>query len=223
MATNTNPANPQETEMTEKVQSLVNSVLREAEREATKIVEEAKKYREKTLEKACEDAEHIVREMLEKEKNELETLRRKRITKARLDAKHRYVAARDQIIEKTLEKTREKLREYVKTREYAKFLSELIVLSAIGMGGGKLRVTIAGTNHKNIVDPEKISRVVSEKTGRDTEIKLVTSEDSIGGVVVRTEDQKLELDNTFEARLERNMRKIRMELQKTLFSDVTRE
>ncbi|RLG72500.1 MAG: hypothetical protein DRO11_02075, partial [Methanobacteriota archaeon] len=109
-----NPANTQETEVVNKLQSLASSVLREAEAEATKIVGEAKKHRDKTLEKAREDAEKIVAAMLEKEKNELETLRRRRITKARLDAKHRYVAAKERIIEKILTKTKEKLREYVR-------------------------------------------------------------------------------------------------------------
>jgi V/A-type H+-transporting ATPase subunit E len=104
--------------------------------------------------------------------------------------------------------------------EYSNILNKLIVESGIVAGGGPLEVQVR-VHDRPLLSEETLahlSKKISKIAKKPTSLKL--SKDplaAIGGAIVRSEGGVIEVDNTFDSRLERLKRELRFKVAEILF------
>ena len=172
----------------------------EAEEKASAIIAEAERK-----------AEEQIRQKVAQSLASIEQESRRKISEAKLEAKRTVLGAKEEVIRKAFDELVMKLKEITDKPDYAKVLEKLICEAGEALGGGKL---IAKLNEKdsNIkMNWEKIAKKIESKVGRETEIQVTYGRVSdIGGVLVSTADGKFTFDNTFEGRIKRMEKKLRL-------------
>ncbi len=207
-------------ERTESTETIRKRIISEAEKTGQEIVENAKNKAAQILNEAEKRADEMKKSELEQMKKQMKTRSLQDLAEKKV-AYHRHVQSqKSQIIDEAFEKAREKTVQYVKKTEYLEALKDLIVESAVGLGGGKLHVSVNEADRKKVTEDviKKLSKIVQKRTGNKTDLILDSdSLKSIGGAVVSTFDGKASIDNTLGARLERVKENARAELEAILF------
>lgn len=189
--------------------------------EADKIIERIKKDSNATIKEIIENAKteaESIRKSHEKEtkktiesirqnyEKEASVIRNMLISGARIEAKRQKLNMREEIINECLNRGKKRLSE-TKGKQYEEFL--------------KSRVTegIKNIGKDIVVDyPEKDKKIV-EKIVSELRADLGHSIDTIGGVVVKSKNGKIRVDNTFEGIIKRNERQIRKGVSEILFGE----
>ncbi len=201
----------------ERIKKIEKKIIGEAEEKARSIIKDAEKSKKETLEQKMKEGESESEKTMRSGMEEADSLKRQKVAEARLKAKQMILVAREELINEAIEKSKGKLRELVVSREYGRILGKLIKEGAIGLGGGELEVALADKK-KTSIDLESIAKQVEKEIGRKTSFGIVQGNPrSIGGVIVRKTDGSITIDNTFEARIERALRDIRIQVAKVLF------
>lgn len=202
----------------DRLKKIQDKIIGEAEEKAKAIIREAEKSKKETLEEKRKEGEREAERILRGGMEEADSLKRQKVAEARLKAKQMIIASREELINETAEKCREKLAALTTSKEYGETLRKLVEQGAIGLGGGDLEVVLAGKVVRTAVDLGSISKHIDERTGMKTTFNIAQDKlKSIGGVIVRKADGSIMIDNTFEARIERILRDIRIRIAKILF------
>jgi V/A-type H+-transporting ATPase subunit E len=201
----------------ERIRKIERKIVGEAEEKAKSIIKEAEKAKKETLEQKKKEGESESEKIIRTGTEEADSLKRQKVAEARLKAKQLIIATREELINEAIEKSKSKLRELVASGDYGRVLSKLIEEGAVGLDGGELQVILAG-KVKAGVDLDSVTKQVEKETEKKTSLSIVQGNPrSIGGVVVRKADGSIMIDNTFEARIERAIRDIRIEVARALF------
>jgi V/A-type H+-transporting ATPase subunit E len=202
----------------ERIKKIENKIMSEAEEKAKQILKDAEKSRKDLVEEKRKEGEREAERIARAGTEEADSLKMQKVAEARLKSKQMIIAAREELINETLEKTKEKLLELTASRGYEKTLQKMIEEGGIGLGGGELEVILPGKGSKTAPDMNAISRQVEKVTGRPTTFNTAQEKSkSIGGAIIRKVDGSIAIDNTFESRIERAMREIRIQVAKLLF------
>ena len=197
---------------------IVNRIREEGEKERERILNEAKERAKKIIEDAKAEAERSKKRAMEEEERRAETEKRRIIQTARLEARRKKWMAQEEMIKEVMNKAVEKIKE-VKEKgfgeyKYDEILRNLIKVSAMSAGGGDLEVILSEE------DARFISKKDLDEISKDLGASLTLSEErvkSIGGVIVRTKDGQIAVNNTFEKRLERLSDAIRDKVAAIMF------
>ncbi|MDF2957023.1 MAG: Archaeal/vacuolar-type H+-ATPase subunit E/Vma4 [Candidatus Alkanophagales archaeon MCA70_species_1] len=197
---------------------IVNRIREEGEKERERILNEAKERAKKIIEDAKAEAERSKKRAMEEEERRAETEKRRIIQTARLEARRKKWMAQEEMIKEVMNKAVEKIKE-VKEKgfgeyKYDEILRNLIKVSAMSAGGGDLEVILSEE------DARFISKKDLDEISKDLGASLTLSEErvkSIGGVIVRTKDGRIAVNNTFEKRLERLSDAIRDKVAAIMF------
>ena len=197
--------------MSEGAEVIVDAILSMAKKRAEEIIEEAKKEAERIIEEARKEAERIItakREKAEREAME-EAMRRKSV--AEIEAKKIIMGAKKDAlkeIEAKVEEELAKISEGIGEINYEEVL-ERYIREGIDVLGSKIVYVACRDKDREIV--RRISEKVSKETGVDIRLDDRNIQ-SLGGVVMRNEDDSIRFYGTFEGRLrdyfDRNQRKI---------------
>lgn len=202
----------------ERIKKIEKKIMDEAEDKAKLILKEADKSKKETIEELRREGEREAEKIARSGLEEADSLKMQKVAEARLKAKQMIIASKEQLINETMDKARQKLIELTASKGYEKILQKLIEEGGIGLGGGELEIVLAGKGTKTNLDLNSISSNIEKETGRKTTVKLSQEKSkSIGGVVVRKTDATIMIDNTFEARIDRAIREIRIRVAKLLF------
>nr|MDO8132776.1 V-type ATP synthase subunit E family protein [Candidatus Njordarchaeum guaymaensis] len=202
----------------ERIKKIEKKIIEEAEEKVRSIVKEAEKIRKEVLEQKRKEGEGEAEKIIRSRTEEADSLKRQKIAEARLKAKQMIIAAREDLINEAIEKSKEKLLELTASKQYIGILGKLIEEGAVGLSGGELQIVLAGKDQKISIDLDSVSKRVEKETGKKTSISVSQGNvRSIGGVITRKTDGSIMIDNTFEARIERALRDIRMQVAKVLF------
>jgi len=203
---------------TERLKKIGKKIIGEAEEKAKSIVKEAEKTRKDTLEQKRKEGESEAEKIIRSGTEEADSLKRQKVAEARLKAKQMIIAAREDLINEAIEKSKHKLTDLTTSKDYNKILGKLVEEGGIGLGGGELEIIIPAKDQKTSIDLSSIAKRVEKETGNKTTINMAQEKlRSIGGVIIRKSDGSIMIDNTFEARIERALRDIRMQTAKVLF------
>lgn len=101
------------------LEDVKNEITEEAAAEAKTIVDEAEARKQELLDEAEQDAEQIVEQAEQDAEQEAASLRRKKLSAARMDAKKKRLAAREELLEAVYDQFRERVNDLgeEKTRE----------------------------------------------------------------------------------------------------------
>jgi len=205
-------------ETTETLNKLVHTILADAEAEAKILLAEAESESARVIKEAQDEAERRHQRILLEANTEAELVEKRELSRTGLKIRMDILTAKEKLIDQAFSKALEKLQAITKTPEYIPILENLIVEGAIGLGGGELQVQ---TNHNDSLQTQnfqKLEKRIYEQTKTNTTLILLPNRiNCVGGAIVKTTDGSIVIDNTFEEKLARQRRELRVLIAKTMF------
>ncbi len=191
----------------------------EAQKELQEIIEKAEKEKNTILENARRQGESLKQQIILKAKNEAETKKRQEISKVKQKNNMDYLQTLDKLIKSTIEEATAKLASFANKPEYVDVLKKLVVNSSVALNGGELLLVARAQDKAHLTNQvlDALSQEIANATGENTVLKLADEDlNSIGGVIVRQTDGKIEADNTFENRIYRYTEDLRLIIAREL-------
>ena len=201
---------------------ILDRILNDAREEAKAIIKEAKRSAEMLLEKqrklALHSAEKEVYSLLKRAENEAAVIKGKVTTDIKRRAGWVVLSEKERLVTSVLNEVKNRLVNLQKSEEYLPVLEKLIVDAGIVLGGGTLEVMLNENDSSLPLKLNKLEKKIADGTGVKTRLKISKQQIKAVGVIVKTNDGKIFVDNTFEAILSRRERELRLKIARILFS-----
>ena len=201
---------------------ILDRILNDAREEAKAIIKEAKRSTEMLLEKqrklASHSAEKEVYSLLKRAENEAAVIKGKVTTDIKRRAGWVVLSEKERLVTSVLNEVKNRLVNLQKSEEYPPVLEKLIVDAGIVLGGGTLEVILNENDSSLPLKLNKLEKKIADGTGVKTRLKISKQQIKAVGVIVKTNDGKIFVDNTFEAILSRRERELRLKIAQILFS-----
>ena len=183
-------------------EKIIEQIKKDSEKEVKQILGDAEKQAKEIKNSSKKDADLEAKKILENGKKQSENLKKILISKANQDIKREIMNAREKIVDDCFTKAHHEL-SILKGANYEKLVQKLIL-----DGQKKIGKDCVVYN----------SRDADKKIAENLGLKVAGSVESSGGVVLKSADGKITLDNTFDGILRREKDKIRIKVGKLLFS-----
>ncbi|MBA7504163.1 V-type proton ATPase subunit E [subsurface metagenome] len=190
------------------MEKISEAVVSKVRMEAQNIIKEAEEKAQEERERTGKQREAKLQEKKRKMLEEAEEEAARIVAQASIKARRQLSSAKSDVITKIIGKVKQELFEFSSDENY--FLN-LIKEAIDGLGADKSRI---------YVSPKDVS-MVRKFLERDKElaskIMEVKEDNFLGGVIAEAIDGKLQIDNTYETRLEMLLPKLLPEISKELF------
>jgi len=200
---------------------LLDRILKDARDEAKTIVKEAKRSAEILLKNQRQSArlnsENTVYSLLKKAENEAEIIKGKVATDIKRRASWIVLAEKERLVTNVLNEAKNRLLNLQKSEKYLSILEILIVGAGTVLGGDKLEVVLNENDSNLPLKLNKLEKEIANETGVKTQLKLSKQKTEAVGVIVKTVDGRVFVDNTFKAILRRRERELRLKIARILF------
>jgi len=204
-------------------QRIIDRILKDAREEAETIVKDAQKSAETIIEKQRQSARHSAEKeahsLLKRAENDADIIRGKVATDIKRRAGWIVLSEKNRLITNVLNEVKKRLVNLKKSEGYVPVLEKLIVDAGAVLGGGMLEVVL-NENDSTLVKLNKLEKKISDRSSVDTQLKFSEQKTKAVGVIVKTIDDRIFVDNTFEAILSRRERELRLKITRILFSNV---
>jgi len=201
---------------------IIDRILNDAREEAKAIITDAKRSAETLLEKqrqlARHSAEKEVYSLLRRAETEADIIRGKVSTDIKRRTGWVVLFEKDRLIISVLNEVKNRLVNLQKSEEYLPVLEKLIVDAGTVLDGGTLEVMLNENDLSLPLKLNKLEKKIADGTGVKTRLKISKQQIKAVGVIVKTNDGKIFVDNTFEAILSRRERELRLKIARILFS-----
>ncbi|MHA2187555.1 MAG: V-type ATP synthase subunit E [Candidatus Thorarchaeota archaeon] len=201
------------------LEQIVDMIQKRAGEKEKLILKEAEKEKKARLDVAKQKADAIRKELIEKAEQEAKAEKARHEANTKLKAKYRLLEAKENLLTSTLNTAYEKVKAKSKGKAYADILLRLAVEAGITLGEKDLELVLP-KGQGNIITPAQVGAAISKETGQKTTVKV--AKDTLrasGGAVMRITEGSKWVDNTFEARIERQEITVRDKASEILFSD----
>lgn len=203
---------------------IIDQILTDAKAEAETIVKDAQTSAKIIIEKQSQSAryntEKKVQSLLKRAENDADIIRGKVSTDIKMKAGWIVLSEKNRLIASVLNEVKNRLVSMQKSKEYVSVLEKLIVDAGAVLGGGVLEVLLSEKDSKLQLKLDKLEKEISDQSGVGTQLKVSEQKNNAVGVIVKTVDARIFVDNTFEAILRRRERELRLKTAKILFSDI---
>jgi vacuolar-type H+-ATPase subunit E/Vma4 len=208
--------------MESSIHRINEKILEDAREKAKTIVKEAKKSAELMVENRKQSARHSAEKevypLLKRAENEADIIRGKITTDIKRRAGWVVLFEKDRLIISVLNEVKNRLVNLQKSEEYLPVLEQLIVDAGTVLDGGTLEVMLNENDLSLPLKLNKLEKKIADGTGAKTRLKISKQQIKAVGVIVKTNDGKIFVDNTFEAILSRRERELRLKIARILFS-----
>ncbi len=198
----------------------MESILTDSQKKADQIIKEAEERATEITEQGKVNAQKEENTIIENANKEAEIRKQQIISDAKLNSKRKILEAREELVAAAFKKAIEEFGKIAsgESEDYIQSLTDLTEEASLEIGGGNLEIFVKEDDIKKI-EPSlsNLEIVVSEATGNKTTLSMGGTTDTIGGVIVKTADGNVEVNNTIEARMERFRGLLRLEVAKVLF------
>lgn len=202
---------------------IIDRILKDAKEKAETIVKDAQKSAETIIEKQRQSARHSAEKeahsLLKRAENDADIIRGKVATDIKRRAGWIVLSEKNRLITNVLNEVKKRLVNLKKSEGYVPVLEKLIVDAGAVLGGGMLEVVL-NENDSTLVKLNKLEKKISDRSSVDTQLKFSEQKTKAVGVIVKTIDDRIFVDNTFEAILSRRERELRLKITRILFSNV---
>ena len=203
------------------VLELKSEIQRRAEEEAARILEDATKEAEKLVAEARSKLESLREEKTRSLMRSLETEERAELAISRMDQKGEILQTKSQWADRVFEEAGKRLAEMADKggSDYRELLSKLILEGILKTQGNKF---IAEVDSKDVDAIKKELKPILDRSAKiknekiELEIKALST-DSMGGIILSTEDMTRYYNNTLEARLSSARQNLAGEIHKIMF------
>lgn len=208
--------------MKSSVDKITDRILKDAKEDVKTIVKEAQRSAQIMLEKqrqtASLNAEKEVYSLMRRAENEADIIRGKVATDIKRRASWIVLAEKERLVTSVLDEVRERLVNLQKSEEYISVLEKLIVDAGIVLEGGVLQVILNKNDSSLPLKVDTLEKQIFDQSGFKTQLKFSKQQTKVVGVIVKTVDGRIFVDNTFEAILGRRERELRLKIARVLFS-----
>lgn len=195
------------------IHKIIAKVESDAKAEMQRIKADATQEAKKILDDARRRGEQEHSKILERGKKDIDTLVNRVKSGARIDTRRTVIGAKDQVISRCFAEAREALSKLTSTKRYETVLRNLIADGAKLIGNDV--VVLSNKKDKSVV-----KKVTSSMSKKGVKISVGKENiDAIGGVAVKSKSGNVVVNNTFEARLERQKNELRYEISKILYGE----
>ena len=201
---------------------IVESIRSEAQEKADKIIQEAEAEVAAINSDAEKTAEAEKNKILDNGKKQSDMKYQQIISEAKMNARRAELGAKEEVIEAAFAKATENLKVKASSddNEYSESLIKMIKEAACELGGGDLIVQVKESDIANVEGQLKqLSSDIATKTGVSTTLTMGESINAIGGVILKTKNGDIEVNNTIESRLDRFKGLLRSEVANVLFKN----
>ena len=201
---------------------IVESIRSEAQEKADKIIQEAEAEVAVINSDAEKAAEAEKNKILDNGKKQYDMKYQQIISEAKMNARRAELGAKEEVIEAAFTKATENLKVKASSddNEYSESLIKMIKEAACELGGGDLIVQVKESDIANVEGQLKqLSSDIATKTGVSTTLTMGESINAIGGVILKTKNGDIEVNNTIESRLDRFKGLLRSEVANVLFKN----
>jgi V/A-type H+-transporting ATPase subunit E len=193
---------------------IVEEILKEAKEKATQLIEEAQKEAKSILNRARLAAKEEMEREVREAKTKGEQVYRAMLAEGRLKAKKEVLRKREELVSEVFEQAKERLAKYASSEKYKRDLIRIAAEACKKLNSDRVVI------HANERDLKLLERHLHElirAAGGLTSVSLGEPIQTIGGVRVGTANGKMEIDDTFEARMNREFEALRIKVAKALF------
>jgi len=206
----------------ESTRVITEMIVEEAKKSAEHILQEAKKSAEDTLKKqkqrGVQRAKEAAEILVKKAESEAELSKLNSIANSKIKAKWVVLSKKETWIENVLNEAKNELKVLTQSKKYLRILEKLITEAGVILGGKELEVLLNTQDSALPLKLDNLANAIGEKTGFETKLKLSEEKtEVIGGAIVRTDDGRIIMDNTFDDILRRKEKELRSEIAKILF------
>ncbi len=187
------------------IEALRRGILQDAEAMASQEVAQARLAAREELERDRREAESEAEVILRQAEHEAERLRRRIASAAELEGKRRWLEVREQLLRRVLGQALEELREGAGAKGRGPVLLRLLLEAARRASGGRLVVRTA-PGDATLLTPQFLEEARAALAKEGISARLERGErlaEIAGGVIVEGEEGRIVVDNSFEARMER--------------------
>lgn len=195
-------------DQTHAVENMVGFITAEAKEKANEIEREAQETYTIEKQRLIESEKKKIKSEFERKEKQVAVEKRIKQSNLAKDQRVRVLKERDGLMKEMFAHGRTKMAAVTKSPQYGELLSNLIAQGVIEMGTYKKPAKVSGLKRdaKLLAGAiESAKGKVKKATGADVQISLssnVISEDEIGGVVIESEDCRIQIHNTFKSREE---------------------
>ena len=201
---------------------IIDRILNDAKEEGKAIIKKAKKSAKTLLEKqkklALHSAEKKVYSLIKRAETEAAVIKGKVTTDIKRQAGWLVLSEKERLVTSVLNEVKNRLVNLQKSEKYLPVLERLIVDAGIVLDGGTLEIVLNENDSSLPLKLNKLEKKIADGTGVKTQLKISKQQTKAVGVIVKTIDGKIFVDNTFEAILSRRERELRMKIARILFS-----
>jgi len=211
------------------VQRIIEEIEKTTEATVSEMLGEAKKKVDGILQEARVHADEQERSIVDSGEQEARRESQRILAEARIKARREKVKAQEDIVQQSFERAREGLKEaaeqgMIEGTAYRDVLERLIRQSVVSSGESALEVLV-NPRDTGLLTREVLASIAGQAGGElGVDVSLSLSEEPLscmGGVVIRSSDGKIRVDNTFEARIDRFRETIRTRVARELFGQET--
>jgi len=187
------------------IELLTQAVMSEADSAAEQILSAARAKAEAIRQQAREQAKAESEQILEQASRDAERQRRQAIASAQIKARMLELEQREQILAEVFEAARKQLSSVQRWKEYGQIADQLLREAVIHLGAKAAEIH-ADEATKRFLTKEHLSKI-SKELNVSLSVKGQLKEGT--GVIVQTEDGRMQYDNTLETRLSRLQNNLR--------------
>ena len=203
---------------------IIDRILKDARAEAEIILKDAQKSAQTIIEKqrlsARHNAEKEANSLLKRAENEADIIRGKVSTDIKRQAGWIVLAEKNRLITSVLDEAKNRLVNMQKSEKYVTVLEKFVVDAGTVLGGGMLEVVLNENDSRLALKFDKLEKEISDKSGVRTRLKVSEQKTNAVGVIVKTVDDQIVVDNTFEAILCRREKELRLKIARILFNSM---
>ena len=189
------------------------AIEKQAQEKASKIIADAKEKVEQIISEQKKEIDQIKREIISSMESEAKLTKIREVSRKKQSLRMDYLETREQLFQEIDVEIKSKLLSFTQTDKYPIFLISEVEKCALALGGGSLEIMLRPEDKSHISSDSlnSIAKMVEKETGNTSTLKLSDEIlDNIGGFKMVRSDDKLFIDNSFEARLERNQEDARV-------------
>ena len=194
-------------EITKKIEENTEKLIKEIMADQKKAISEIRKEADEKIKKSQE-------KIVEAAKTKANTEFLKEKAKKELELKLQITKYREDLASEIINKAKDKIAAFVGTKEYESSLEKLILESVVTLKQPEVKIRCRKED-KNILTKQFLDNVSKQISDKDLKVKLNISDDYIktmGGIRVETLDGKINIDNTYEKRIERSLEGLKREI-----------
>jgi len=209
--------------MSSGIEKIIAEIDRNAARETGEILSEARGRADRLLAEARQEASRRERTILFKGEQEAGQESQRIVAEARIRARRAEMDAREEVLQQAFARAQHMLKgAATQGAAYQATLERLICAAAISSGADSLEVLV-NQRDRALLSQADLSRIAARVAGEQGRAAaLICAPESpacMGGVVLRSTDGSVRVDNTFEARLERFRQDLRTQAARLLFQE----